>query len=177
MSRSASWDMNSSSPSPGKSDYKKYTGRLQKQDSEIRQEQLDEDADFDITITGPGAASEKKTIKLFDNLLSKINPALFGDTSKASETDKKKYLKKYEFSFVDVPEFKIRRHNTLEDAVGKGVVLIKRHNTLEDAVGKGAVLKKLEIIVTKKPTMHKKIMKTIRKSLRMKSGGCSRRKR
>ena len=160
MSRSASWDMNSSSPSPGKSDYKKYTGRLQKQDSEIRQEQLDEDADFDITITGPGAASEKKTIKLFDNLLSKINPALFGDTSKASETDKKKYLKKYEFSFVDVPEFKIRRHNTLEDAVGKGVVL-----------------KKLEIIVTKKPTMHKKIMKTIRKSLRMKSGGCSRRKR
>ena len=155
MSRSASWDMNSSSPSPGKSDYKKYTGRLQKQDSEIRQEQLDEDADFDITITGPGAASEKKTIKLFDNLLSKINPALFGDTSKASEIDKKKYLKKYEFSFVDLPEFKIRRHNTLEDAV----------------------LKKPEIIVTKKPTMHKKIMKTIRKSLRMKSGGCSRRKR
>ena len=174
MSKSASWDMNSSSPSPGKSDYKKYTGRLQKQDSEIRQEQLDEDADFEITITGPDGASEKKTIKLFDNLLSKINPALFGDTSKASETDKKKYLKKYEFSFVDVPEFKIRRHNTLEDAVGKGVVLtkIRRHNTLEDAV-----LKKLEIIVTKKPTMHKKIMKTIRKSLRMKSGGCSRRKR
>ena len=171
--------MNSSSPSPGKSDYKKYTGRLQKQDSEIRQEQLDEDADFDITITGPGAASEKKTIKLFDNLLSKINPTLFGDTSKASETDKKKYLQKHEFSFVDVPEFKIRRHNTLEDAVGKGVVLpkIRRHNTLEDAVGKGAVLAKLEIIVTKKPTMRKKIIKTIRKSLRMKSGGCSRRKR
>lgn len=159
MSRSASWDMKSSSPSPGKSDYKKYTGRLQKQDSEIRQEQLDEDADFEITITGPGTASEKKTIKLFDNLLSKINPTLFGDTSKASETDKKKYLQKYEFSFVEVPEFKIRRHNTLEDAVGKG-----------------AVLTKLEIVVTKKPTMRKKIMKTIKKSLRMKSGGCSRRK-
>jgi hypothetical protein len=148
MSKSASWDMNSSSPSPGKSDYKKYPGRLKRQDSYVRRDQLEEDAEFEITITGPGDASEKKTIKLFDNLFSIINP-----------TEKASFWKKHKLVFVGAPKFNVRMHNTLEDAVGKGVDL-----------------QNIEVTINKIP-MRKRLTTKLRKSLGMKSGGYSRRKR
>ena len=145
MSRSPSWDMSSSSPSPGKSDYKKYTGRLQRQESEIRRDQLEENADYKITVTGPGAASIPGTIKLYDNLFDTINP-----------TTKKSYWKKHKLSFVGFPDFNIGFHNTLNDAYGKGVVL-----------------EHMEVVITKIP-MHKRLTTKFRKTLRMKSGGRSR---
>ena len=145
---SVSWDPNSSlSPSLSMGDYKKYPNRFKRQDSEIRQGQLEEDADFEITVTGPGAASRPGTIKLFDNLLSTINP-----------TAKKSYWKKHKLSFVGFPDFKIRMHNTLEDAVGKGVDL-----------------QNMEVVITKIP-MRKRLTTKLRKTLGMKSGGCSMRK-
>lgn len=149
MAKSASWDMNSSSPSITlQSDFNQYPSRFKRADSEIRGDQLEEDADFEITITGPGAASEKKTIKLFDNLFSTINP-----TKSAS------YWKKHKLVFVDVPSFRVKMHNTLEDAVGKGV----------DVENIAVIIKKIPL--------SKRIVKIMRKTLKMKSGGFSRRKR
>lgn len=148
MSKSASWDpMVSSSPSLDQSEYKKYPGRLQRQDSDVRRDQLEEDADFEITITGPGAASERKTIKLFDNLFSTINP-----------TEKASFWKKHKLVFVGAPKFNVRTHNTLEDAVGKGVDL-----------------QNIEVNIKKIP-IRKRLTTKLRKSLGMKSGGYSRRK-
>jgi len=149
MSKSASWDpMASSSPSLDQIDYKKYPGRLKRQDSDVRRDQLEEDAEFEIIITGPGDASEKKTIKLFDNLFSIINP-----------TEKASFWKKHKLVFVGAPKFNVRMHNTLEDAVGKGVDL-----------------KNIEVTINKIP-MRKRLTTKLRKSLGMKSGGYSRRKR
>lgn len=147
MSKSTSWDpMDSSSPSiPDQTDYKQYPYRFKRQDSDVRRDQLEEDAEFEITITGPGAASENKTIKLFDNLFSTINP-----TGKAS------FWKKHKLIFVGAPKFNVRTHNTLEDAVGKGVDL-----------------KNIEVNIKKIP-MRKRLTTKLRKSLGMKSGGYSR---
>jgi hypothetical protein len=139
--------MVSSSPSLDQSEYKKYPGRLQRQDSDVRRDQLEEDADFEITITGPGAASERKTIKLFDNLFSTINP-----------TEKASFWKKHKLVFVGAPKFNVRTHNTLEDAVGKGVDL-----------------QNIEVNIKKIP-IRKRLTTKLRKSLGMKSGGYSRRK-
>jgi hypothetical protein len=156
MSKSASWDpMASSSPSPsiGQSEYKKYPGRLQRQDSDVRRDQLEEDAEFEITITGPGSVSEKKTIKLFDNLFDKLDP-----TEKESPTKKSKFWEKHKLIFVGAPKFNVRTHNTLEDAVGKGVDL-----------------KNIEVHVKKIP-IRKRLTAKLRKSLGMKIGGYSRRR-
>ena len=148
MSKSASWDpMESSSPSLDQIEYKKYPGRLQRQDSDVRRDQLEEDAEFEIIITGPGGESEKKMIKLFDNLFSTIKPS-----------SNPSFWKKHKLIFVDVPKFNVRMHNTLEDAVGKGVDL-----------------QNIKVTIKKIP-MRKRLTTKIRKSLGMKSGGCSRRK-
>ena len=149
MAKSASWDMNSLSPPiPLQSDFNQYPSRFKRADSEIRGDQLEEDADFDITISGPGTKSRKQSIKLFDNLFSTINP-----TKSAS------YWKKHKLVFVDVPSFRVKMHNTLEDAVGKGV----------DVENIAVIIKKIPL--------SKRIVKIMRKTLKIKSGGFSRRKR
>ena len=109
--RSKSWDMKTSSIT-SKSSKKNYIipQHLRRQDSEIRQQQLEADEEYNIEVVGTNGMANIKIIKLYDNLLDTVNPD-------------RKFWSKHKLVIVGLPSVKFRFHNTLEDAVAKGADL------------------------------------------------------
>jgi hypothetical protein len=109
--RSKSWDMKTSSTT-SKSSKKNYIipQHLTRQDSEIRQQQLEADEEYNIEVVGTDGTANIKIIKLYDNLLDTVNPD-------------RKFWSKHKLVIVGLPSVKFRFHNTLEDAVAKGADL------------------------------------------------------
>jgi len=103
--------MKSSSPSRKsiKSHYN-LPPHLKRQDSEIRQQQLEDDEEYSIEVVGPEQTKKTKEIKLYDNLFDTINPD-------------RKFWTKHKLVLDGLPNEKFRLHNTLEDAVARGADL------------------------------------------------------